>query len=84
MATYCVRKEKEALGTIVNSVMSFDVFPSPTGTEMHLYAQGDHRITYAIAYYIEDASGYTVDIKATGQQWGAQLTEWVGSCAASA
>ncbi|MCF7699221.1 hypothetical protein [Loktanella sp. M215] len=83
LATYCVRKEKEAAGTIVNSVMNFDTLPTPTGMEMQLYAQGDHRITYAIAYYNENATGYTVDVKATGQQWGAKLAEWVGSCAAS-
>ena len=81
--TYCVRKEKEAQGTIVNSVMSFDIFPSPSGSEMHLYAQGDHRITYAIAYYSKTSTGYTVDVKATGKQWGSELIKWVGSCAGS-
>ena len=82
-ATYCVRKKKEATGTLVNSVMSFDLFPTPSGTEMHLYAQGDHRITYAIAYYTENSNGYSVEVKATGPQWGQALVDWVGSCAAS-
>ncbi|MFG6535705.1 hypothetical protein ACGYK5_17915 [Sulfitobacter sp. 1A16787] len=80
-ATHCVRKRKEAEGTMVNSVMSFDYFPTPTGMDMHLYAQGDHRITYAIAYFTETSSGYTATVKATGKVWGNELVKWVKSCA---
>lgn len=81
LATHCVRKQKEAQGTMVNSVMNFDVFPTPTGSEMQLFAQGDHRITYAIAYYTKTSKGYSVEVRATGQQWGSELVKWVSSCA---
>lgn len=80
-AIYCVRKKKESLGTIVNSVMSIDLFPTPSGEELHLYAQGDHRITSAIAYYSANPDGYAVEVKATGAQWGEELVKWVRSCA---
>ncbi|MCG6560789.1 hypothetical protein MB818_21525, partial [Ruegeria sp. 1NDH52C] len=80
-ATYCVRKRKESEGTLYNSVAGLDFFPTPNGTELHLYGHGDHRVTMAIAYYSRTESGYSVDVKATELANGNQLLKWVRSCA---